>query len=79
VQFSPWAVLIRVLAGLPSFIAETRFSDQAFSLFRWRSPDTRMQSDLETVIAREDNAPEVKLYGLGPMLLQRYKDIYTRL
>ncbi|HET6564978.1 MAG TPA: ABC transporter ATP-binding protein [Xanthomonadales bacterium] len=79
VQFSPWAVLILVLAGLPSFIAETRFSDQAFSLFRWRSPDTRMQIYLETVIAREDNAPEVKLYGLGPLLLQRYKDIYTRL
>jgi ATP-binding cassette subfamily B protein len=79
VQFSPWAVLILVLAGLPSFIAETRFSDQAFSLFRWRSPDTRMQIYLETVIAREDNAPEVKLYGLGPVLLQRYKDIYARL
>jgi ATP-binding cassette subfamily B protein len=79
VQFSPWAVLILVVAGLPSFIAETRFSDQAFSLFRWRSPDTRMQIYLETVIAREDNAPEVKLYGLGPMLLQRYRDIYTRL
>lgn len=79
VQFSPWAVLILVVAGLPSFIAETRFSDQAFSLFRWRSPDTRMQIYLETVIAREDNAPEVKLYGLGPLLLQRYKDIYTRL
>jgi len=79
VQFSPWAVLILVLAGLPSFIAETRFSDQAFSLFRWRSPDTRMQLYLETVIAREDNAPEVKLFGLGPLLLQRYKDIYTKL
>ncbi len=79
VQFSPWAVLILLLAGLPSFIAETRFSDQAFSLFRWRSPATRMQIYLETVIAREDNAPEVKLYGLGPLLLQRYKDIYTEL
>jgi ATP-binding cassette subfamily B protein len=79
VQFSPWAVLILVLAGLPSFIAETRFSDQAFSLFRWRSPDTRMQLYLETVIAREDNAPEVKLFGLGPLLLQRYRDIYTKL
>ncbi len=79
VQFSPWAVLILLLAGLPSFIAETRFSDQAFSLFRWRSPSTRMQIYLETVIAREDNAPEVKLYGLGPLLLQRYKDIFTEL
>jgi len=79
VQFSPWAVLILVLAGLPSFVAETRFSGEAFSLFRWRSPETRMQIYLETVIAREDNVKEVKLFGLGPLLLQRYRDIFTRL
>jgi ATP-binding cassette, subfamily B, bacterial len=79
VQFSPWAVLILVIAGLPSFVAETKFSDEAFSLFRWRSPDTRMQLYLETVLAREDNAPEVKLFGLGPLLLQRYQDIYRKL
>jgi ATP-binding cassette subfamily B protein len=79
VQFSPWAVLVLIVAGLPSFIAETRFSDEAFSLFRWRSPETRMQIYLETVLAREDNVKEVKLFGLGPLLLQRYRDIFTRL
>jgi ATP-binding cassette subfamily B protein len=79
VQFSPWAVLVLVVAGLPSFIAETRFSGEAFTLFRWRSPDTRKQIYLETVLAREDNVKEVKLFGLGPLLLQRYRDIYHRL
>jgi ATP-binding cassette subfamily B protein len=79
VQFSPWAVLVLILAGLPAFIAETRFSGEAFTLFRWRSPDTRMQIYLESVIAREDNAKEVKLFGLGPLLLQRYRDIFHKL
>jgi ATP-binding cassette subfamily B protein len=79
VQFSPWAVLVLIVAGLPSFIAETRFSDEAFSLFRWRSPNTRMQIYLETVLAREDNVKEVKLFGLGPLLLQRYRDIFNNL
>ncbi len=79
VQFSPWAVLILVLAGLPAFVAETRFSGEAFTLFRWRSPETRMQIYLETVIAREDNVKEVKLFGLGPLLLNRYRDIFRRL
>ena len=79
VQFSPWAVLILVLAGLPAFVAETRFSGEAFTLFRWRSPETRMQIYLETVIAREDNVKEVKLFGLGPLLLERYRDIFRRL
>jgi ATP-binding cassette subfamily B protein len=79
VQFSPWAVLVLILAGLPSFIAETRFSGEAFTLFRWRSPETRMQIYLESVIAREDNVKEVKLFGLGPLLLERYRDIFRRL
>jgi ATP-binding cassette subfamily B protein len=72
-------VAVLILAGLPSFIAETRFSGEAFTLFRWRSPDTRKQIYLETVLAREDNVKEVKLFGLGPLLLQRYRDIYHRL
>jgi len=38
-----------------------------------------MQIYLETVLAREDNVKEVKLFGLGPLLLQRYRDIFTRL
>jgi ATP-binding cassette, subfamily B, bacterial len=78
-RFSPWAVAVLLLAGLPAFIAETKFSGDAFRLFRWRSPETRMQTYLETVLAREDHAKEVKLYGLGPRLLQRYRDIFHTL
>ncbi|MEM8547565.1 MAG: ABC transporter ATP-binding protein, partial [Pseudomonadota bacterium] len=79
VQFSVWAVLILMLAGIPSFIAETRFSGDAFRLFRWRSPDSRMQMYLETVLAREDHVKEVKLFRLGAMLLERYRSIFRRL
>jgi len=78
-HFSPWAVAVLLLAGLPAFVAEAKFSGDAFRLFRWRSPETRMQMYLETVIAREDHAKEVKLYGLGPRLLERYRDIFRRL
>ena len=78
-HFSPWAVAVLLLAGLPAFIAEAKFSGDAFRLFRWRSPETRMQIYLETVLGREDHAKEVKLYGLGPRLLERYRDIFRRL
>ena len=77
--FSPWAVVILLGAGLPSFFAEAKFSGDAFRLFRWRSPETRMQMYLETVIAREDGVKEVKLFQLGPRLLQRYRDIFNKL
>jgi len=79
VRFSPWTMLILLLAGLPGFIAEAKFSGDAFRLFRWRSPETRMQMYLETVLAREDSAKEVKLFGLGPRFLQRYRDIFGKL
>jgi ATP-binding cassette subfamily B protein len=34
---------------------------------------------LESVIAREDGVKEVKLFQLGPRLLQRYRDIFNKL
>ncbi len=79
VQFSPWAVVVLAVAGLPAFFAEAKFSGDAFRLFRWRSPDTRMQMYLETVMAREDHAKEVKLFQLGPLLLSRYQGIFDKL
>ncbi|MBZ8181426.1 ABC transporter ATP-binding protein [Oscillatoria salina] len=78
-QFSVWAVIILAIAALPSFIAETRFAGEAFRLFRWRSPETREQTYLEILLAREDFAKEVKLYQLGQTLLQRYRNIFQRL
>ncbi len=79
VKFSPWAVLLLFLAGLPAFLAEAKFSGDAFRLFRWRAPESRMQAYLESVLAREDYAKEVKLFQLGGRLLGQYRDIFTRL
>jgi len=78
-RFSGWAVLVLIVAAIPSFIAETRFSEHAFRLFRWRSPETRQQHYLETLLAREDYAKEVQLYQLGAVLLQRYRNIFRLL
>lgn len=79
IHFSPWALLILVVGALPVFFAEAKFSGDAFRLFRRRSPEARMQGYLEAVLAREDHIKEVKLFGLAPRLLQRYRDIFTQL
>lgn len=78
-SFSGWAVGILVIAALPVFVAETRYSGEAFRLFRWRTPETRHQMYLESVLAREDYVKEVQLYGLGPRLLDRYQEIFHKL
>ncbi|MGY6587997.1 MAG: ABC transporter ATP-binding protein [Wenzhouxiangella sp.] len=77
--FSPWAVLLLLVGGLPAFFVEAKFAGQAFQLFRWRSPDTREMMYLESVLAREDYTKEVKLYGLAPTLLDRYRAIFAKL
>lgn len=77
--FSPWAVLLLVVAGLPAFIAEARFSDEAFELFKWQSQETRQRAYLEMLMAREDYVKEVKLFRLGGLFLERFDAIFDRL
>jgi ATP-binding cassette subfamily B protein/ATP-binding cassette subfamily C protein len=79
VHFSPWALLILVLGALPVFFAETHFSGTAFRLFQRRAPETRQQSYLEALLSQEAHTKEVKLFGLAPLLLQRYRDNFLRL
>ncbi len=78
-SFSGWAVLVLAAAAVPAFLVETRFSGEAFRLFRWRAPETRMQTYLEVALAREDFAKEVQLFGLGPLFLRRYRDIFHKI
>lgn len=77
-DLSPWAVLVLFVAALPAFLVETKFSTEAFRLFSWRAPEARMQMYLETLLAREDHAKEIKLFGLGGVFLQRYRAIFEK-
>jgi ATP-binding cassette subfamily B protein len=78
VRFSGWMVLALLAATVPAFIAEARFSGAAFRLRNWRSPDARRLNYLEYVMANDEHAKEVKLFGLGPLLLGRYKGLAER-
>jgi len=78
VRFSNLMVLALLAATIPAFIAEAKFSGAAFRLRNWRSPDTRRLLYLEYVLANDEHAKEVKLLGLGPMLLGRYRSLSER-
>jgi ATP-binding cassette subfamily B protein len=75
IQFSGWAVAGLIVAALPATIAEVRFSNAAFRIRNWRSPETRKLNYLEYVLANDNHAKEVKLFALGPILLERYKTL----
>jgi ATP-binding cassette subfamily B protein len=78
VQFSGWVVLALMVATIPATVAEMRFSKTAFRLRNWRSPESRRLMYLEYVLANDEHAKEVKLFGLGPLFLGRYKELAER-
>jgi ATP-binding cassette subfamily B protein len=78
VGYSPLAVGGLLLAAIPATVAEMRFSNTAFRVRNWRAPDARKLMYLEYVLANDDHAKEVKLFGLGAPLLARYRELGER-
>ena len=78
-QFSIWAAMLLLISGIPAFIAETKFSGEAFRIQKRRSAERRLQIYLEMVLTREDGVKEVKLFQLGKHFLKRYIEIFNRI
>ena len=74
-RFSGWVVGELVIATVPATIAEMRYSKETFRLRNWRSPESRKLLYLEYVLANDEHAKEVKLFGLGKLMLERYKKL----
>jgi len=76
--FSPWILALLLAAAVPAVLVEARFNADAFRLYRAHSPEARRQSYLETVLTRDDHAKEVKALGLGSLLLERHREIFSK-
>jgi ATP-binding cassette, subfamily B, bacterial len=74
-RFNAWTVLALFVATIPATLAEMGFSRQVFKIRNWRSPESRRLLYLEYVLANDEHAKEVKLFGLGPLLLERYRTL----
>ena len=77
-RLSPWSVLIIFVASLPAFIAEVGLSGEAFRLQNWRAPEARRHNYLEWILTRDAHVKEVKLFGLGPLILERYRSLFDK-
>lgn len=76
--FSVLLLVVLVVATVPAFLVEARFSGEAFRLFTWRAPEGRRMRYLEILLTRDTYAKEVKLFGLGDLLLERYRGFYEK-
>jgi len=74
-HFSAWIVLGLLIATLPATLSEMRYSKIAFRIRNWRSPESRKLLYLEYVLANDEHVKEVKLFGIGPHLLDRYRTL----
>jgi ATP-binding cassette subfamily B protein len=77
-RVSPAAVLVLVAASVPAFVAEARLSAESFRLNTWRAPEGRRLNYLEWILTRDSHVKEVKLFGLGRLVLTRYRDLFQR-
>ena len=76
--FSPWLLLLLVVAVLPSFLGETHFASLGYSLlFRW-TPERRQLDYLRLVGASDRTAKEVQMFGLAAWLTERYRALADR-
>jgi ATP-binding cassette subfamily B protein/ATP-binding cassette subfamily C protein len=77
-SLSPWSVLVIVAASVPAFIAEARLAGESFRLTSWRAPEGRRLNYLEWILTRDSHVKEVKLFGLGPLVLGRYRALFAK-
>jgi len=78
VTYSFWMVLGLAASALPAAFSEMRFSNIAFRMRNWRSPDTRRLNYVEYVLADDQHVKEVKIFQLGKDLLNRYRELANR-
>ncbi len=78
VRLSPWAVLVLFAASIPAFIAEARLAGEAFKLNSWRAPEGRKLNYLEWILTRDSHVKEVKIFGLGELILSRYRALFRK-
>ncbi len=77
-RLSPWSVLVVVASSIPAFLAEARLAAASFRLNSWRAPEGRRLNYLEWILTRDSHVKEVKLFGLGPLVLGRYRALFTK-
>ena len=78
ILFSPWLLLLLALAVIPSFLGETHFTALAYSvLYKW-TPQRRELDYLRMLGASTGSAKEIKIFGLGDYLADRYRSVSER-
>lgn len=72
IWFSPWLLVILVLAVVPAFLGESHFAFEGYSLNIRQTPVRRQLDYLRTLGASKESAKELKLFDLSGYLSGEY-------
>ncbi|HET9614528.1 MAG TPA: ABC transporter ATP-binding protein [Candidatus Limnocylindrales bacterium] len=75
IALSPLLALVALVAPIPGFIADTRYGWRGYSFARWASPLRRRMDYMTTLVTTDSYAKEVKLFGLGPYFIDRFRQL----
>jgi len=77
--FSPWLLFFLVICVVPAFLGETHFAFLGYSLSFAQSTARRKMEYLRLLGGSKESAKELKLFGLGPFFVKRYRNITDEL
>jgi len=79
VLYSPWLLIALIACVVPAFLGETHFAFLGYSLSFQQTPARREMEYLRVVGGSKESAKELKLFGLGPFLVDRYRKLSAEL
>jgi ATP-binding cassette, subfamily B, bacterial len=77
--FSPWLLFFLVICVVPAFVGETHFAFLGYSLNFQQTTQRRLLEYLRVLGGSKESAKELKLFGLGPFLVGKYRKISDEL
>ncbi len=75
IVFEPFLVVLLIIAIIPSFINEIKFSRTSYSLARSWTSERRELDYLRFIGASDVTAKEIKLFGLSDFITQRFSKL----
>ena len=77
--FSPWLLVLLVAAVVPVFVGESHYAFLGYSLGLRQTPLRRQLDYLRQLGASKESAKELKLFGLAPLVSERYTQLSDEL
>jgi ATP-binding cassette subfamily B protein len=77
--YSPWLLVLLIVAIVPGFLGEVHFSTLEYSLLYRMTPERRQLDYLRFLSVSDKTAKEVQVFGLSNWLLGRYRRLAARL